>query len=190
MIVDESVNLGSVSGATLLNDEDGVSGETIVIDTADYTPIPALLPQSGPLHIGIVVPDLDRAMEGYRQLFGWKWTSTVRARHELSGPCAAEAELHVAFASGSPHVELIEDRPDTIWSARNGPLHHLGCWVSDLREAGEILTHAGFALRGRGRRVGTTRFAYAIYGNENGLLVEIQDAHFRPGWQAWMDGAT
>ena len=160
-----------------------------MIHAAGQTLIQTLLPQCGPLHIGVIVTDLDRAVAGYSQLFGWKWTSAVRVRHELEGPCAAQAELYVAFASGSPHVELIEDRPGTIWSGRNGPLHHLGCWVSDLGEADEILTRAGFALRGRGRRVGTSRFAYAIYGNDDGLLVEIQDAHFQPGWQAWMDGA-
>jgi len=168
----------------------GILGATIVIDVSNLSLIKMLLPCAGPMHLGLIVPDLDRAMQSYGRLFGWKWTSAVRVRHEIEGPCAAEAELHVAFAAGSPLVELIEDRPGTIWTAANTPLHHLGCWVRDLDEAGNILIDAGFALRGRGRRVGVHRFAYAYYGNRDGLLLEIQDARFRPGWQTWLDGAA
>jgi len=167
----------------------GILGATIMIDAIDLGPLETMLPYAGPMHLGIIVPDLDRAMESYGRLFGWKWTSTVRVRHEIEGPCATEAELYVAFATGSPLVELIEDRPGTIWTVDSRPLHHFGCWVRDLDEADKILIDAGFAFRGRGRRVGTHRFAYAIYAGRDGLLLEIQDTHFRPGWQTWVDGA-
>jgi len=168
----------------------GILGITIVIDAINPGQIQTLLPNAGPMHLGLIVPDLDRAVESYGRLFGWKWTSTVRVRHEIEGPCATEAELYVVFATGSPLVELIEDRPGTIWAADNRPLHHFGCWVRDLDEAGNILIDAGFTFRGRGRRVGTHRFAYAYYGDRNGLLLEIQDTRFRPGWQAWLDGSV
>lgn len=161
-----------------------------MINATDLIRIEKVLPYAGPMHLGLIVPDLNRAIESYGRLFGWKWTSTVRVRHEIEGPCAAEAELYVAFAAGSPLVELIEDRPGTIWTAGNTPFHHFGCWVRDLDEAGNILVHAGFTFRARGRRVGTRRFAYAYYGNPDGLLLEIQDARFQPGWQTWLDGAT
>jgi len=160
-----------------------------MIDTIDAALIQRLLPSNSTMHIGFIVPDLDLAMERYGRLFGWRWTSTVRVRHELEGPCAAEEELYVAFASGAPMIELIEDRPGSIWSAGAAPLHHLGCWVSDLEEAGDVLERAGFRFCGRGRRVGTERFAYALYRNDDGLLLEVQDARFERGWRSWIDSA-
>jgi len=160
-----------------------------VIHVIDVAPIQQLLSSTSTMHVGFVVPDLDVAMEQYGRLFGWKWTNTVRVRHEMEGPRAAEEELYIAFAAGSPIVELIEDRPGSIWSSVGGPLHHLGCWVTDLEEAGDILTRADFEFCGRGRRVGTRRFAYAMYRNHDGLLLEIQDARFEQGWRAWLDNA-
>ena len=160
-----------------------------MIHPIDVAPIEQLLLDSATMHVGFIVPDLDLAMEQYRRLFGWRWTSTVRVRHELEGPCASEEELYVAFASGSPMIELIEDRPGSFWSAGAAPLHHLGCWVTDLDEAGDILIGAGFDFCCRGRRVGTKRFAYAMYRNQDGLILEIQDARFQQAWRSWLDGA-
>jgi len=160
-----------------------------VIHANDATPIQHLPLASARMHVGFIVPDLDLAMDQYGRLYGWKWTRTVRVHHELKGPCASEEELYVAFATGSPMIELIEDRPGSIWSAGASPLHHLGCWVTDLEEAGDILTREGFEFCGRGRRVGTSRFAYAIYRNCDGLLLEIQDARFERGWRSLVAAA-
>jgi catechol 2,3-dioxygenase-like lactoylglutathione lyase family enzyme len=147
-----------------------------------------LLPGSPAMHVGFIVPNLDRAMDQYRDLFGWKWTTPVRVQHELDGPCAAQQELYVAFSAGSPMVELIEDRPGSLWSGDRGALHHLGCWVSDLEDAGRALDQQGFEFCARGRRVGAKRFAYAIY-RRDGFLLEIQDSRFAPGWRAWLETA-
>ena len=160
-----------------------------MIDTTTISPLQHLISPSSTMHIGLVVPNLDRAMECYERLFGWKWTSTVRVRHELEGPCATQEELYIAFATGSPLVELIEDRPGSVWTAASGQFHHLGCWVTDLDEAGAVLMNAGFEFRARGRRAGTRRFAYAMFADPDGLLVEIQDARFEQGWRSWLDGA-
>ena len=160
-----------------------------MIEAFEVIASPELISGTSAMHVGFVVPNLDLAMKQYGRLFGWKWTSKVRVRHELEGPCAAEEELYVAFAAGSPMIELIEDRPGSIWSAGPTPLHHLGCWVTDMEEAANVLTRTGFEFCGRGRRVGTRRFAYAIYRNSDGLLLEIQDARFEKDWRTWLNSA-
>jgi len=157
--------------------------------STDPLSLDQLLPNAPTPHIGMIVPDLLRAMEYYGKLFGWRFAPPRKARHELVGPNPAEEELFITFTLDAPAMELIEARPGTLWSLDRGILQHFGFWVHDLEQSGETLQQAGFKLLGRGRRVGAKHFSYHYYENADGLTIEIGDRRYEEPFNTWLEEA-
>ena len=79
-------------------------------------------------HTGIVVPDLDAAMARLSALAGYQWitplTYTLPFR---TANGTRELTSTFVYSLQSPHVELIQQVPDSPWTAAPGnSVHHLG----------------------------------------------------------------
>ena len=92
-------------------------------------------------HVGIVVLDLDAAIDAMRVQLGFEFTvvfDDVLPVHEES---AGDRGIHlrIAYTAQRPALELIEAVPGTPWSPDRAGLHHLGYHVDDLGAESERL---------------------------------------------------
>jgi hypothetical protein len=142
-------------------------------------------------HIGYVVPDLDAAMQRLTASAGLRWAATRTLPVTLRTPVTEiPAELSLTYSvQGPPHLELIAERPGTIWGSEHCGFHHLGYWSSRFADDIDALTRAGFefeagAVDGHGT---LTRFAY-LREPHTGLRVELRDEARRPATEQWLRG--
>jgi hypothetical protein len=87
--------------------------------------------QAPHFHVGVVVPDLERGMAEIAEALGLRWGRIQRREMTLEsagGPRTVEMAYAYSL-DGPPHLELIEQRPDTIFALPG--LHHLGVWTQD-----------------------------------------------------------
>jgi methylmalonyl-CoA/ethylmalonyl-CoA epimerase len=116
----------------------------------------ALLDGRGPSQIGILVDDLEAALERYDSLWGggpWRCyrygTDTIPWLTYGGRPGAYS--IRIAINATTPQVELIHPiaGPSIYdeWIERRGlGLHHLGFWVDSLEEAIASMGTAGYAV--------------------------------------------
>jgi methylmalonyl-CoA/ethylmalonyl-CoA epimerase len=108
-----------------------------------------------PDQIGILVPDLDEALERYEGSWGggpWRIYTYGPGRIPwltYRGEPGAY-ELRLAISAGKPQIELVEPLAGpSIYEeflARGGTgLHHLGFWVESLEESIASFQAAGYA---------------------------------------------
>lgn len=124
--------------------------------------------------VGIVVPDIEKAMEELGASLGV----------EMIGPLERELDdgvLRIAFArTPPPYVELLEGPAGSIWDPADGAgMHHLGYWSDDLDADGARLEEAGTPLE---LDLGFARY----YGPApaTGARVELIDIGYRPDFLA------
>lgn len=129
-------------------------------------------------HVGIVVEDLEAAMEEMTALFGLEWTAPQERPDR-------DRTLRVAFSTSTPRIELIQGNEGGIWSTEGGPrIDHLAFWTdTDAAEARG-------AARGAEREAGGTaswggKWAY-LRLPATGARVELCDTRgqerFRETW--------
>ena len=98
-------------------------------------------------HIGMAVPDLERAQAELGELFGLQWRPVVVRSLTLTGPAGEryDVDCHVTFSLGGPFaVELWQSIPGTpLETPASGWVHHLGYWVDDFAGEGERLARLG-----------------------------------------------
>jgi methylmalonyl-CoA epimerase len=123
-------------------------------------------------HIGVAVPELDPAIELYRDSFGLELV-----HREVVAEQGVEAVL---LDVGENHVELLaplsEDTPVGKFLARSGPgLHHVAYQVSDIDQTLERLREAGLQLIDEQPRTGIrgSRVAFLHPRASQGVLTEI-----------------
>jgi methylmalonyl-CoA/ethylmalonyl-CoA epimerase len=92
-------------------------------------------------HIGIVVDDLDAALDHFRTLFGFRESELIYERDydDVNPDTGATDVMHFAlFPVGEVYLELIEpvsEGPMKKYLERTGGgVHHLGITTNDLRE--------------------------------------------------------
>ena len=141
-------------------------------------------------HIGIVVSDLDGAMNELGSQLALTWAPirhgerTVRHLGRL-----VTTDLRLTYSiEGPPHVELIGEARGTPWEPTGGGIHHAGFWVQDLRGTGLELARAGMTLEATydAEDGGVLGFAYFI--DANGCRVEILDDSRRQSFDEWLGG--
>ena len=140
-------------------------------------------------HIGIVVQDLDKAMDELGAALGYKWSEVRDMSLDFvtpAGPGSLSARV-VFTRQGPPWLEVIEGPPDSIWSAANGnALHHLAYYVDDLPLERERLTALGmeFEVGGRGPDGQVTGFAY-LKSPVSGRI-ELVEERLRDNMERWI----
>lgn len=135
--------------------------------------------------IGIVVRDLERALERYSALLGLgPWSgymygpTTVPALTYRGQP--GGYSMRLALAGGSPQVELLEplEGPSIYheWlDSRAEGLHHLGIYIDSLADAIESMTSAGYALLQSGSGYGLDGDGgYAYFDTERDATVILE----------------
>ena len=90
-------------------------------------------------HVGIIVPDMEAAMEELGRRFGVGWrdpsTATVRVRDE-GGDRILTPRVTFCDQSTPIALELIEALPGTLWDVgESSQLHHFGLYVESVQAA-------------------------------------------------------
>ena len=114
-----------------------------------------LIDGRGPSQVGIVVPDLEAALERYERLWGggpWRCFTYGPGRipEAIYRGEPAEHSMTIAISGLAPQIELIEpiDGPSLYheFLERGGRgLHHLGFWVDSVADAVHQMEDAGYA---------------------------------------------
>jgi methylmalonyl-CoA/ethylmalonyl-CoA epimerase len=123
-------------------------------------------------HLGVIVSDLDGAVEGFTELLSLELTKT-----EVYGDDA----LDIAFLPcGDTQVELIrprrDDDPASEYLREHGPgIQHVAFEVDDLEAALAELSEHGVDTLGEAPRPGAddTVIAFLDPGRFGGVLVEL-----------------
>jgi len=127
-----------------------------------------LVPVIGLHHVGIVVADLDAAIETYQKL-GLTFDGIADYPHTRIA----------LFHGGEGHVELFEPKdPDSDlgrFLQRRGGLHHVAYAVRDIRAALRQLEEQGFQLIHREPVIGLHGLPVAFIHHESchGVLTEL-----------------
>ena len=103
-------------------------------------------------HVGVLVPDLEKAQQELSKMTGVHWTTPARLPMNVWDPRAGasqDCEITISFsAEGPTHIELIQGSPGSYWDAADGRagLHHFGAWVQDVTAVNEGLIARGWAI--------------------------------------------
>ena len=81
-------------------------------------------------HFGILVEDLDAAMERFAELFGLTFIGLRTFRiGRLADPDEHPLEVQAAYShQGPPHLELVQAVGDGLYSPSRLGFHHVGLW--------------------------------------------------------------
>ena len=145
-------------------------------------------------HIGILVPDLDAAIERFSDVLGVTFADRVYQDSETfdDGGVMRNLRLHLTYSiDGPPYYELLEAQGDDgLYSINHGAgLHHVGIWEADCvakREElyGKGMTHEATIYR-PDRSIIVTFFDPGPLG---GVRVELADLDLKEGHEAWLSG--
>lgn len=97
-----------------------------------------------PYHVGIIVPEIDSAMEQVTAALGATWGRVQRRDVTLESP-DGPVPVEVCFVyslTGPPFLELIEQRPGTVFETLG--LHHLGVWAETASDESARLDGLGW----------------------------------------------
>lgn len=143
-------------------------------------------------HTGIIVPDLDEAMDRLSALAGYRWITPVSYTlpfRTMSG--TQEVTSTFVYSLQAPHVELIKEVPGTAWTAAPGnAIHHLGYWADDLAECAKILEDNGFAFEATAGTAPPDLALFAYYVDAAGTRIEIVDRALFPDFPAFLQSAA
>jgi hypothetical protein len=143
-------------------------------------------------HTGIVVPDLDAAMARLSALAGYQWINplsytlpfrTANGTRELSST--------FVYSLQSPHVELIQQVPDSPWIAAPGnSVHHLGYFTDNLADTARMLEANGFTFEATAEVSPPDLALFAYYIDAFGTRIEIVDRALFPDFPAFLQSAA
>jgi hypothetical protein len=141
-------------------------------------------------HHGLIVDDLDAAMQQLGQAGGYDWTE-VRAFDPLPvwtpEHGRGEARLRVAYSRQGPmRMELVEAIPGSPYDAlRSLGRSHIGVWVDNVGDSVDALLGQGWRVVVAGapdrRRYGS--IAYLV--QDGGPVIELVGRELEPTMKAW-----
>jgi hypothetical protein len=143
-------------------------------------------------HTGIVVPDLDAAMARFSALAGYQWitplTYTLPFR---TANGTRELTSTIVYSLQNPHVELIQQVPDSPWIAAPGnSVHHLGYFTDDLAATARMLEDNGFTFEATADMSPPDLALFAYYIDAFGTRIEIVDRALFPDFPAFLQSAA
>jgi hypothetical protein len=138
-------------------------------------------------HVGIVVDDLDAALAGLGDLFGYEWGAMFDGPVPVTLPTGpTEVPFRFVYSRNAPRVEIIQSVAGTLWEPAAGSgIHHLGYWSDDVAADAAELERRGFAAEATGTRPdGSPSFAF--HRSPTGPRIELVDRALQPGLeQMW-----
>jgi catechol 2,3-dioxygenase-like lactoylglutathione lyase family enzyme len=146
-------------------------------------------------HVGVVVDDLDRAIEHYASAFGWRFSERLRMGPlELHAPGEPSGllpvDLQVAWSVDSaPPLELICGGQETLWGVPRGEhrIHHIGYWVDDIAAAAARARAGGYEPEVLLTADGGRGFGY--YRGPGGMRIELIERSSEEPIRNWRGGA-
>jgi hypothetical protein len=128
-------------------------------------------------HTGIVVRNLDGAMQEFTEAVGVRWLPTPPEPMLIpvwTPDGMQEVPFRAAYSVDGPvHLELVEVTIDgTLWStSTDGRVHHLGYWSDDLAATSAELESNGFDKVAAGG-LGDGRTLWVYHQRGNGPYIE------------------
>jgi catechol 2,3-dioxygenase-like lactoylglutathione lyase family enzyme len=150
-----------------------------------------MLKPEGWYHTGIVVADLDAALDRLTKQAGYQFCDPMELEFPVRTP-AGESMVTLRFTYSRPpgaQVEVIQQVPGTVYMPEPGSgLHHLGYWVDDVDEASSALEAAGAPLEAAGPGP-DGKLMWAYHRPEHGPRYELVHSDAKPLLEAWWNGA-
>jgi catechol 2,3-dioxygenase-like lactoylglutathione lyase family enzyme len=134
-----------------------------------------ILRQADLYHTGVVVPDLDRAMEELTELDGHQWYPAVTHPVPIwTDEGERTVTVRMVYSLAEPRLELIEAVAGTAWTVAEGnAVHHLGYLVDDLKSASDALTTAGYPMEQCGAMGPDRPSGFAYHRGPRGIRIEL-----------------
>lgn len=132
-------------------------------------------------HVGIVVEDLDAALDELGRLFGHEWGPEVDVEQPVQLPDGDRTiRFRFRYSRTEPRIEVIQAQPGSPWVPVPGAAgHHLGFWSDDVDADGAELEAGGYAFEAAGAdEDGMRRWAY--HGHLSGLRIELVSRTMEP----------
>ena len=143
-------------------------------------------------HVGIRVPDIDRAMQDMGSTLGLRWCSLQEREQTVWLPDQGSVNIPLRFtysSDGPMHLELLEGAPGSIWDGRVAPgAHHLGVWSDDVHGDTQTLVDAGWTLLMAQAPPENGFGAFTYVQPPSGLIVELVWSAIAPMFQRWFAG--
>jgi hypothetical protein len=127
-------------------------------------------------HVGIVVPELEPALEGLSSSLGVEWLPVVEPSLTMHEPGRGTRDFHLRIGCSIqyPRLEVIEAIPDSPWSLKESTmvLHHLAFYAGDLAgDSNRVSGPCPIEICGVGPKAEMpTTFTYHL---QNGLRFEL-----------------
>jgi catechol 2,3-dioxygenase-like lactoylglutathione lyase family enzyme len=153
-----------------------------------------MAPRSPINHFGVLVPDLDEAIEQWQALLGVRFRPPFVAsfpRVECGEEVEEPGELSLTYSvEGPPHVELMEATGTGVWRAELGfGLHHVGGYVPDVEAERRRLADLGATPEADVRAPdGRLMLTYLRPSDPPGPLLELLTEAMYGPWAAWVAG--
>jgi hypothetical protein len=168
---------------------DCLDAEPTVTTYADAMPDGASAPPPY-FHIGVVVPDLGKAMARYSDVLGVRFTEPATFHvPRLEDPDPHPADVVCAMSmTQPPYHELIQSDGNGIISAANsGRILYFGCWEADMAGRLEQSRKDGVAMDALFRMdAESPPFAMITAPDLFGARIEYVDANDRGPIEEWV----
>jgi catechol 2,3-dioxygenase-like lactoylglutathione lyase family enzyme len=146
-------------------------------------------------HVGMLVPDLDRAMDEVGGPLGLTWARVQYvAERSVWTPERGLENVALSFVystEGPQHIELLQGSPGSVWDGQHASgLHHVGAWSDDVAADAARFVAAGWRVAAAAVAPddGYGSFAYVV--PPTGLIVELVSSAARPRFDSWFAGGT
>lgn len=132
----------------------------------------------GPLnHVGIAVPDIEKALEFYRDVLGATDCTEPAilapqgVKYAFVNLPSGQVELIEPYGEKSPIIRFLEKNP-------KGGQHHICFEVEDILEAKALMEERGMRVLGE-PRIGAhgTLVIFLHPGDSGGVLIELMESH-------------
>ncbi|MFF4140748.1 VOC family protein [Streptomyces sp. NPDC001698] len=134
-------------------------------------------------HVGIIVPDIELAMDELARTVGLSWAKVVDRQ-------IGDWPYKMAISRGGPpHLELLEPEPGGPWDLSDGPrLDHIGFWTEDVERDKRHLVDEGVPIEFDGCLYGRPISYHR--GKHTGIRIELVDASIKPWFNETFGAGT
>jgi glyoxalase/bleomycin resistance protein/dioxygenase superfamily protein len=142
-------------------------------------------------HVGILVADLDEAMERFSQKLGITFCEPNAMQVTLADPEPFECEMRATYSrEGPPHIELVQGYGDGLFSLRHGEgIHHLGLWAPDWTTYNTLEPTHCLPVAVQVRMMpGDPTMWLSDPADLHGTRLEYVDTAMQPSLEGWIKG--
>jgi hypothetical protein len=143
-------------------------------------------------HTGIVVNDLDAAMEWLTQIAGYTWTDVVTVDQDAVTPAGeVTIPMKMVYSGAEPRLELLQTVPDTVWTPSDSGVHHIGYWSDDVESDLAALESSGMTFEVKSYNPdGSGTLLWAYVKGASGPRIELVSRSMEPFIAYWWASAS